>query len=127
MWQPWCTLDCSTVTDPMECCMDCAPVDFHAMKMLQPGESIAIHWDGTLYGDGDEVCGCGCYRRFPAPAGEYRASIFGSPDFVCRTGFECVPDENGIINGAGTSDILMYYEARFHVPEASGETITLVN
>jgi hypothetical protein len=126
LWQPWCTVDCSTVTDPMYCCMDCYPPWVDAVLMLDNGESLRIPWtDGMLYGMNYEVCDCGCYDHFHAANGPYRASICGSPRFICYTDIECNPDELGVIHNAGLGDIMTCTEISFSVPEVSGGEIVL--
>ena len=126
IWQPWCTLDCASVPDPVNCCMDCIPPFVNTVKRLLPGESIRVRWDGTVFAMDYEVCECGCYRHFPAPYVEYTASVCGSPEYVCFTGVECYPDENGLIYGAGLSDMMACAERTFPVPEASGMEIDLI-
>jgi hypothetical protein len=125
LWQPWCTVDCSTVTDPTSCCMDCIPPFVNTLIRLMPGESIRVSWSGTVFSMDDEVCECGCYRHFPVPYGEYRASICGSPYYVCFSGVDCHVDENGFIQQAGLSDVVQCTNVSFPVPEASGWVIEM--
>jgi hypothetical protein len=105
--------------------MDCIPPFVNTVKMLLPGNSFVVRWDGTVFVMDYEVCECGCYRHFPAPYMSYDAVVCGSPDYVCFTGVECYPDENGLIYGAGLGDMMACAERTFPVPEASGMEIDL--
>jgi len=103
-YHPWCTVDCEGVTDPMDCCMDCAPPWSDAILPLDEGDSFSYHWDGTLFRVSMEPCECGCSQEFLAWPATYGVTICAYTGMTCHDE-ACLPDDEGIIwnaSGAGS-------------------------
>jgi hypothetical protein len=104
LYHPWCTVDCEDVTDPMDCCIDCAPPWVDALLALEAGDSFSQHWDGTLFRITQEICECGCSQEFLAWPATYGFTICAYEAMTCYAE-TCEPDEYGIIwnaYGAGS-------------------------
>ncbi|MFH1435813.1 MAG: hypothetical protein ABIJ56_08875 [Pseudomonadota bacterium] len=116
---PWCTVSCENYEDG--CCIDCAFMP--AVRVLEPGESITIHWDGTFFGMDSDLCDCGCYFPYRVAEGLFDIMVCGYTDYECWAE-PCEPGEGGMIWDAqviGDSDCITY---GFEIPGDSGETMT---
>ena len=116
---PWCTVSCVNYEDG--CCIDCAFMP--AVRVLEPGESITIFWDGAFYGMDFDLCDCGCTFPYRVAEGLFDIMVCGYTDYECRAE-PCEPDAGGMIWDAevsGDADCITY---GFEIPGDSGETIT---
>ena len=116
---PWCTVSCDNYEDG--CCIDCAYMP--VVRVLEPGESITIHWNGTFYGMDSDLCECGCYYPYRVAEGLFDIMVCGYTSYICWAD-PCEPDAGGMIWDAevtGDADCITY---GFEIPGDSGETIT---
>ena len=126
MNRPWCSLACDEVSGGDDCCILCEDV-IDAVRVLEPGESVRYHWDGTLWTMDYDRCTCGCHYPYAAPPGPYDVGLCTSTSIHCYDPGFCEPDENGIIWGAYLDP---FYQGcsihSFSIPEDSGEIIEFV-
>ncbi|MFO8074445.1 MAG: hypothetical protein R6V85_21495 [Polyangia bacterium] len=113
--KPWCTLYCDEVDPDGWCCMDCGWNP--AVRVIHPGETLELHWDALLRAEDWEHCtdGCACYREQPPTVGSYRAEAQVYDQIECWLE-QCEEDENGVIQGAGTTGDPMIYGAELEIP-----------
>jgi hypothetical protein len=122
---PDCTVDCSSVSDPMLCCIDCgAPLP--SVKQLYPGESVTVSWNGYRYWMDFETCDCGCTMGSPVDAGSGNAAICAYSSYACPYGNECTVGDDGVITMAEVSGDPLCAEASFSFPQDSGGEAALV-
>jgi len=125
MWnRPECSVDCSSVTEPERCCIDCgAPLP--AVKQLAPGESIKIKWDGFKYWMDYGICECGCYKMAPVSDGYGIVVARGYTSYSCYNGNGCTIGEDGIIEMAGVSGDVISASSSFSFPQDNGKEVVL--
>jgi len=125
LWHPPdCVVACSSVEDPMYCCIDCDhPIP--AVKMLVPGESVSVHWDGSVYEMNYEVCECGCHTHFTIGPGIGYGRVCAYSHYECMYGMTCAVDENGVIHGAEVRGESTCTQRIFSFPADSGGEILL--
>ncbi len=113
--KPWCTLYCDEVDPGGWCCMDCGWNP--AVRVIHPGETLELHWDALLRAEDWDHCadGCACYREQSPTVGGYRAEAHVYDQIECWLE-QCEEDEDGVIQGAGTTGDPMIYDAEFEIP-----------
>ena len=124
MYMPWCTVDCEDVEEEWECCIDCGPPWIETLQVLEVGDSVTEHWDGTTYTMNWDVCECGCHDLGRIEAGRVSVKICAYSAMICHNpDGGCVPDENGIIQGAGVDGASQCIDKEFEVTDVSGGTV----
>lgn len=115
-YPPGCTMECSEQNLQQSCCMACE-MPYPAVKVIDPGDSLMVHWSGKLHPSDFQHCSeCDCYRVVDAEAGSYRAEACVYAEHFCE--FEpCTgPDADGVILGASPAGTPDCHQKAFSVP-----------
>ena len=120
---PGCKDPCLEENRLDSCCKYC--VSTPKVRVIDPGESIHIVWDGKLYSVDDNHCSeCSCFRDEDPRAGNYTAEICVYDSFTCEWDPCSGPDAEGIIDVASPSGSSSCHGVEFSV-DYGEDTLTI--
>jgi hypothetical protein len=96
-FQTKCAEPCLDEYQGEKCCSYCDP-GISMSRILAPGESVGLAWNGKLYTYDDNHCSdCTCYREQTAPRADYRAVLCVHDDYQCGNAPCPAATEDGLL------------------------------
>jgi hypothetical protein len=125
MNNPYCMFSCEEIEENDYCLILCAP-PLPSVKILEPGESIEIIWDGFFKTVDDNLCSDGsCFWRSAPPAGNYTLRTTVYDDYSCEHGQQC-ENINGSIQWASVSGEATTYSKEITLPYHDESFVILI-
>jgi len=125
LFDVFCINRCEETSPEDDCMIMCEQM--LAVRVLAPGESNTMEWDGYFREVIWDYCrdGGGCYGKVVPPVGSYLLVVNAWDDIFCYSEIECFPDENGVVWMAEVTGISTRHTATLDVVQEDNITISI--